>query len=131
MFEGKWALLVGVAFDTSRVRTRRQSCLFKLKTAMCVMAIAALHCSFENFVMKRLSELMLCFGMTTHAELRVACLEQMERCHPGLEVGLRTRKRDRARPVRDRFSCMCDVAIGASNIVAPVFTSALCSSLPA
>ena len=62
--------------------------------------------------------------MTAKTKLRVTCFEQLESCNPRLELGMRARKRDRARLVRyclGRVSC---VTVRAANIVAPVLAPA-------
>ncbi len=53
MFESERPLLVRVTLHTSRICASGQSRLFEFKTAMWIMAIAALHSSFENLVMER------------------------------------------------------------------------------
>ena len=65
-------LLVCVTLDASRVSARRQSCLFKFETAVRVVAIAALHCAFQHFVVERQIELMLGLAMTTETKLWLA-----------------------------------------------------------
>lgn len=42
---------------------------------MWIVAIAALHGTFENLVMKRQIELVLRFGMTANTKLRVVALQ--------------------------------------------------------
>ena len=53
MFISEWSLLVHVAFNTSRVRAGCQPGLFQFKAAVRIMAIAAPHRAFQNFVVKR------------------------------------------------------------------------------
>ena len=77
MFEGKWSLLVRVTFNARRIRAGRESRLFEFKTAVRIVAIAALHRAFENLVVKRLGKVWLRFTVTTHAKLRLARLQQM------------------------------------------------------
>ena len=72
----KWSLLVGVTLDTSRVGASCESRLFKFETAVRIVAVAALHRSFEHFVMERQVELVLRLAMTTEAKLRFACSQQ-------------------------------------------------------
>ena len=50
-------LLVGVALDAGRVDADGQLGLLLVESSVRIMAIAALHCSFEHFVMERLAEL--------------------------------------------------------------------------
>lgn len=52
MLESKWPLLVRMTLHASRICASGQSRLFEFKTAMWIMAIAALHSSFENLVME-------------------------------------------------------------------------------
>jgi len=84
MFVDEWSLLVCVTLDASRVRARRQSCLFKFETAVRVVAIAALHCAFQHFVVERQIELVLGLTMTTETELRLAVSEQFQLGDTGL-----------------------------------------------
>ncbi len=79
MFENKWTLLVRVTLNTSRIGSSCQSRLFEFEAAMRIMAIAALHSSFEDLVMEGKIELMFCFGMTAHTKLRFAIFQQLER----------------------------------------------------
>ena len=45
---------------------------------MRIVAIAALHCPFQNLVMERQVELVLCLAMTTETELWLAVSEQLQ-----------------------------------------------------
>jgi len=78
MFKCKWTLLINVTLQARRVRTGCQSCLFKFKTAMWVVAIAAFHGAFQYLVMERHIELVLNFRVTAQAQLRVAGFEQFK-----------------------------------------------------
>ena len=53
MFEGEWPLFVRVTLHASRIGAGRQSRLLEFKTAMRIMAIAALHEALENPVAER------------------------------------------------------------------------------
>ena len=53
MFISEWTLLVRVTLNASRIGAGRQSRLLEFKTAMRIVAITALHRSFENLVMER------------------------------------------------------------------------------
>ena len=72
MFVDKRTLLVRVTLDASRVGTGRESRLFEFKTAVRIVAIAALHRTFQHFVMEGQVELVFGFTMTTEAKLRFA-----------------------------------------------------------
>ena len=76
MFVNKRTLFVCVALDASRIGASRQSRLFKFETAMRIVAIAALHRTFEYLVMEGQIELVLSLTMTTQAKLRFAVPEQ-------------------------------------------------------
>ena len=78
MFVNKRSLLVCVALDTSRVGAGRESRLFKFKTAMRIVAIAALHRAFQHLVMEGQVELVLSFSVTTEAKLRFTVPEQSQ-----------------------------------------------------
>ena len=75
MFVNKRSLLVCVTLDASCIRSRRQSRLFELETAVRIVAVAALHRAFQHLVMERQVELVLCLAMTTETELRFAVFE--------------------------------------------------------
>ena len=79
MFVNKWTLLVCVTLNASRIGAGRESGLFEFKTAMRVMAITALHRSFEHLVMERQIELVLRFGVTAHTKLWFADFQQLDR----------------------------------------------------
>ena len=61
MFENERALFVGVTTNACRVGTHGQPGLLGFKAAVRIVAIAAVHCAFEDLVVKRLAELSLCF----------------------------------------------------------------------
>lgn len=66
MFESEWPLFIRMTLHASRISASRQSRLFEFKTTMWVMAVAALHRPFEDLVMERQIELMLCLRVTAH-----------------------------------------------------------------
>src|SRR4029453_572611 len=78
MFESKRTLLVRVTFNAGRVRSGGESLLFEFKTTVRIVAITALHGSFENLVVERLGKVGLRFIMTTHAKLRFARFQQLQ-----------------------------------------------------
>ena len=69
MLINKRSLLICVTLDASCIGSGRQSCLFKFKTTMWIVAIAALHRAFQHFVMEWQVELVLRLAMTTETEL--------------------------------------------------------------
>ena len=75
MLVNKWSLFVCVTLDTGRIGSGRQARLFEFKTAVRIVAIAALHCAFQHFVMERQIELVLRLAMTTETKLRLAVFE--------------------------------------------------------
>jgi hypothetical protein len=75
MFEYERALLVAVALDARGVGPDGELRLFLLEASVWIMAVTTAHRSFENFVMKRLTELRLGFGVTRHAKLRLVRAE--------------------------------------------------------
>ena len=77
MFVREWTLLVRVTFNASRIGAGGEPRLLQLKAAVRVVAVAALHHSFKNFMVKRLVEVRLRFLMTTHAELRLVELQHV------------------------------------------------------
>lgn len=72
----KRTLLVGVTLDAGCIGASRESCLLEFETAVWVVAIAALHRTFQHFVMKGQVELVLRLAVTTEAELRLRLLKQ-------------------------------------------------------
>jgi len=74
----KRTLLVSMALDAGSIGAGRQTRLFQLKSAVWVVAIAALHRAFQHFVMERQIELVLCFAMTTQAKLWLALAKQLQ-----------------------------------------------------
>lgn len=78
MLVNKRTLFVCVTLDAGGIGSSRQSRLFQLKSAVRVVAIAALHRAFQHFVMERQIELVLCFAMTTETKLWLALSEQLQ-----------------------------------------------------
>lgn len=70
MLINKWTLLIRVTLDASCIGTSSKSGLFEFKTAMWIVAVAALHGSFQNLVMEREIKLVLHLGMTAETQLR-------------------------------------------------------------
>src|SRR6266487_250172 len=84
MLIGEWTLLVNVTLNTSRVCAGGQSRLFEFKTTVRIMAIAALHGSFENLMVEGPGEIGLRFTMATHTKLRLAYFQHSDRGEAGL-----------------------------------------------
>jgi hypothetical protein len=78
VFIGEWTLLVSMTFNACRISAGSQPGLLKFEAAVGVVTIAALHHSFQNFMVKRLIEVGLYLGVTTYAELRLADFQQMD-----------------------------------------------------
>jgi hypothetical protein len=66
MFVCERPLLICMALDAPGIGSGRQSGLLQLKTTVGIVAVAAFHHSFEDFVMKRLIEVGLHFVMTAY-----------------------------------------------------------------
>ena len=90
VFERKGALLVRVALDASCISTGGEPGLLQFKAAVRIVAVAALHHSFENFMVERLVEIWLGFLMATHAELRFAGFQHVN-CREARLFGARRR----------------------------------------
>ena len=124
MFVNKGTLLVDVTLDAGCVRSGGEPGLFELETAVRIVAVAAPHRAFQHLVMERQVELVLGFHVTAQAELRFAVPEQLHigearllRVGPGNEhIGGSELTASRLRVGR--------VAIGATDVVAPVFAAA-------
>ena len=67
MFVNKWSLLVYVTLYAGCVRAGRKSRLLEFEAAVRIVAIAALHRTFQHLVMERQLELVFDLAMTTHA----------------------------------------------------------------
>ena len=74
MFVNEWPLLVRVTPNAGSIRADRKLCLFRFKSAVRVMTVAASHRPFEHFVMEGFRKLRLGLGMARHAKLRLALL---------------------------------------------------------
>lgn len=84
MLVNKRPLLVRVTLNTRGVEARRQPGLFKLKSAVRVVTIAALHRAFQHLVMERQLKLVLDFTVTAQAELRLTGGQQLNAGYAGL-----------------------------------------------
>ena len=69
VFKRERTLLIRVTLHASRIDARSESGLFKLESAMWVMAVAALHRAFKHLVVKRQIELVLDLCMTAQTKL--------------------------------------------------------------
>jgi hypothetical protein len=78
MFVRERPLLVHVTLNTRGIPTSCQSGLFKLKTAVRVMAITAAHGAFQNFVMEGRGKCRLDLAVATEAKLRVVHLQHFD-----------------------------------------------------
>ena len=77
VFVNKGALLVYVTLYTSRVDSRRQARLFEFKPTVRIVAVAALHHSFQYLMMERQLELVFGLTVAAQAKLRFADLKQL------------------------------------------------------
>ncbi len=123
VFESEWALFVAMTLDTRSIGSDRQFGLLRLKSAVSVVAVAAFHRAFEHLVMKRLAELRPGFGMAANTQLRFALLEHGNGCDAGVLDGRLTDLSYRAWPIISKRA-MGTVAIGTSDIIAPMFAAA-------
>ena len=99
VFKGERTLLVRVTLDAGSIGAGGEPRLLQLKTAVRIMAVATLHYSFKNFMVKRLVEIRLRFVVATHAELRLAGLQHVD-CREARLLGVRRCDlRDRARHI--------------------------------
>ena len=71
MFERERALHLRVATEAGLVRSQRDSGLLALKSAVRVVAIAAVHRSFKHFMAEGFRELCLHFRVATYTKLRL------------------------------------------------------------
>ena len=72
VFKSKRSLLISVTLNARRIRAGRQSRLLEFKSTVRVMAVTALHGSFEHFMMEGRAKRRLYLTVTTQAELRIA-----------------------------------------------------------
>ena len=84
MFVNERTLFVCVTLHACRIGARRKSCLFKFETTMWVVAVTALHRSFQHLVMERQIKLVLGFAVTTQTKLWLTFLEQLQIRDAGL-----------------------------------------------
>jgi hypothetical protein len=75
MLVNKRTLLVYVTLKASRIYARGKPRLFQFKTAVRIVAIAALHGAFQHLVMEGQLKLVLRFTVTAQTELRFAGCE--------------------------------------------------------
>ena len=123
VFVSKRTLLVHMTPDARRISASGPSGLLEFKTAVRIMAIAALHRSFQNLVMEGRRELRLDLAVTTQAELRLAHLQHSDGRDAGL-LGVRFgRINVGTRQIPPLDSGVWRVTIGASNVVAPVLAA--------
>ena len=123
MFEYERALLVAVALDTNYIRSNSELGLFGFEPAVRIVAIAALHCPFEDLVVKRLAELRSCFRVTAHTELRFAALEHFHRGDAGILPRRRSNICDRTIDRIPKSGSVRAVAVGAADIISPMFSA--------
>ena len=134
MLVNKWTLLICVTLDASCISAGSKSGLFQFKTAVWIVAVAALHGSFKNLVMERQIELVLHLAMTTEAKLRFAHFEQLERRDTWLLSVRRSDKDIRSWPVSSRSAAECGEWQSAQPMSLRQCSprrKLLCSSLPA
>jgi hypothetical protein len=67
-----------MAFDAGRVRSRRQARLLRLKAAVRIVTIRALHGAFKYFVMEGLVELVLNLDVAAQAKLGFTQLQHSD-----------------------------------------------------
>ena len=98
VFEHERSLLVAVALDASGIGANRKLRLLLLESAMRIVAIAALHRAFENFMVKGLAELSFRFVVAGHAKLRLVCGKHSFRRLAWVLCGCVADDRHRTRP---------------------------------
>jgi hypothetical protein len=74
VLEHERPLLIGVTLHAGGVRAGRESCLFRLESAVWIVTVTALDYALQDFVMEGLSELALCLAVTLEAQLRLTLL---------------------------------------------------------
>ena len=79
MFISEWPLFVCMTLNASCIAARGQARLFKFETAVRVMAIAATHRAFHDFVVEGHRERRFHFAVATEAKLWVAHFQQFDR----------------------------------------------------
>ena len=65
VFVDEWSLLVRMTLDAGGVRAGRKSRLLEFEATVRIVAIAALHRTFQHLVMERQIKLVLGLGVTT------------------------------------------------------------------
>jgi len=90
---------------------------------MRIVTIAALHHPFENFMMEGFVKVGLHCTVAAYTELRISSLQHVEGREARLFSVGPTDKSDRFRNILAGFDKVRRVAIGAADIVAPVFAA--------
>ena len=124
VFENERPLLIAVASDTRCVGPHGELGLFLFEAAVRVMAVAARHRTFKNFVPERFAELCSGLGVAPHAKLR---LVRSQHCFGSLTwflCGDIADQRCRSVPEIAVIRTVCGVALGTPDIVSPVISAA-------
>src|SRR5436190_19323996 len=124
MFVNEWSLLVRMTPDARSIGADRKFCLFRFKSAVRVVTVAATHRPFQHFMMEGLRKLRFRLGMARHAELRLALLQLCCVCLICSLRRCRANERYRVGPKFGLVRAVCRVAIGASDIVSPMLAAA-------
>ena len=123
VLESERALLVRVALETSCIAARYESGRFEFKSPVRIVAITATHGPFHNFVVKGRGKCRLNLSVATHTELRVVRPEHSDGREARL-FGIRSFRIDiRTGKIFPGRIGVRRVTVGATNIVAPVFTT--------
>lgn len=121
MFKNKRSLLVGMASHAGHIVTDGKFGLLRLKTAVSIMTIAALHRSFHNFVPEGLAEMRLYLAVARNAELLFVGLKHRR---SRVDVGSPARECRRTGPRLFKDGSVRRVTIRTADVVAPVIAAA-------
>ena len=120
VFKNERPLFVSMAFHARCVRSHRQPGLFRFKTAVCIVTIAAFHRAFQNFVPEWLVEMRFGFAVAGNTELLFAGLEHRGR---RIEVRRVVDERHRADFELAMTRAVCRVAFRTADVVAPMLAA--------
>ena len=124
MFVSERALFVRVALDASGVAAGCEPGLLGFESTVRVVTIAAAHRAFQHLVMERRRKLRLDFIVTADAKLWIV-RPQHARSREARLFGVRRRHQlVRAGQVFTLFVRVRRVAVGATDVIAPVLSAA-------
>ena len=122
MFEYEGTLLVAVALDARGIGTDCKFGLLRFETTVSVVTVTAAHGAFEHLVMERFGELGSRLRVASEAELGFSLLQHRLRA-TGILCARISEERGRSRRIGGEHISVGAVAVGATDVVAPMFSA--------